>query len=98
MVINVRSDERLLHFRKPEETGYKIPNGGLFQLVSCPNLLGECIEWLGFALMSWSLPGFVFFVWTCANVIPRALAHHRWYLNKFPDYPKERKAVVPHLI
>jgi 3-oxo-5-alpha-steroid 4-dehydrogenase 1 len=98
MVINVRSDERLLHLRKPEETGYKIPNGGLFQLVSCPNLLGECIEWLGFALMSWSLPGFVFFVWTCANVIPRALAHHRWYLDRFPDYPKERKAVMPYMI
>jgi 3-oxo-5-alpha-steroid 4-dehydrogenase 1 len=97
MYINVASDERLLKLRKPGETGYKIPEGGLFRFVSCPNLFGECVEWLGFALMSWSLPGFIFFVWTCANVIPRGLAHHRWYLDKFPDYPKERKAFVPYL-
>ena len=95
MFINWQSDNILLSLRKPGETGYKIPTGGFFKYVSCPNLFGEIIEWLGFALLTWSIPGLIFFVWTCANVIPRAIAHHHWYKNKFPDYPAARKAVIP---
>jgi len=26
------------------------------------------------------------------------LTHHRWYKEKFPDYPTDRKAVVPFLL
>lgn len=95
--INLQSDNILIALRKPGETDYKIPQGGLFTWISCPNLFGEVIEWLGFAILSWNLPGFAFFIWTFANLIPRAVAHHRWYLSRFPDYPKERKAVIPLL-
>ena len=97
MFINWHSDTLLIHLRKPGETGYKIPKGGLFNYVSCPNLFGETIEWAGFAILTWSLPGLAFFVWTFANLIPRAISHHKWYQEKFPDYPKERKAVFPFL-
>ncbi|MBN9293643.1 MAG: DUF1295 domain-containing protein [Flavobacteriia bacterium] len=97
MFINWHSDTLLIHLRKPGETGYKIPKGGLFNYVSCPNLFGETIEWAGFAILTWSLPGFAFFIWTFANLIPRAISHHKWYKEKFPDYPKERKAVFPFL-
>ncbi len=96
-VINLHSDTVLLRLRKPGETGYKIPKGGMFRFVSCPNLLGEVVEWIGFGLMGWNIATFSFAVWTAANVLPRAIDHHRWYLDKFPDYPKERKAVVPFL-
>ncbi|MDH5284165.1 MAG: 3-oxo-5-alpha-steroid 4-dehydrogenase, partial [Gemmatimonadota bacterium] len=34
---------------------------------------------------------------TVANLAPRAWSHHRWYLEKFPDYPPDRKALIPHL-
>ncbi len=95
--INLQSDNTLIGLRKPGETGYKIPHGGLFEYISCPNLFGEVVEWLGFAILSWNLPGFAFFIWTFANLIPRAIAHHQWYLQKFDDYPKERKAVIPFL-
>ena len=37
MVINRRADSTLLSLRAPQEEGYKIPKGGLFELVSCPN-------------------------------------------------------------
>ena len=30
--------------------------------------------------------------------LPRALVNHRWYCEQFPDYPAERKAVVPFLL
>lgn len=97
MFINWHSDGILINLRKPGETGYKIPNGGLFKWVSCPNLFGEIIEWLGFAILTWSLPGLVFVIWTFANVAPRAISHHKWYLSKFTDYPKERKAIFPYV-
>lgn len=97
LYINWRADHLLIHLRKPGETGYVIPRGWLFDYVSCPNLLGEMVEWLGFAILTWSLPGLVFFLWTCANLIPRAQAHHRWYHEHFPDYPKERKIFLPFI-
>ncbi|BDS11295.1 DUF1295 domain-containing protein [Aureispira anguillae] len=97
MFINVQSDNILLNLRKPGETGYKIPKGGLFGYVSCPNLLGEIIEWFGFALMLSALPALSFALWTFANLSPRAIAHHEWYHQKFDTYPKKRKAVLPFL-
>lgn len=98
MALNWWADQRLIALRKPGETGYAMPRGGLFDRVSCPNHLGEIIEWSGFAVMTWSLPGFAFAFWTAANLVPRALAHHRWYRRTFPDYPPHRKAVIPGMV
>ena len=96
--INIQSDNILLALRKPGETGYKIPTGGLFHYISCPNLFGEIIEWASFAVMCWNLPALGFAVWTAANLIPRAISHHKWYLERFEDYPVERKAVLPGMV
>ncbi|RMF28594.1 MAG: DUF1295 domain-containing protein [Bacteroidetes bacterium] len=96
--VNLDSDNRLLRLRKPGETGYRIPQGGLFRWVSCPNHLGEILEWAGFAILCWNLPALAFAVWTAANLTPRALSHHRWYREKFPNYPPERKALIPKVL
>jgi protein-S-isoprenylcysteine O-methyltransferase Ste14 len=96
--INQHSDWILLHLRRPGETGYKIPYGGLYRWVSCPNYLGELIEWTGWDILTWSLPGAVFALWTAANLVPRALAHHRDYQRRFSQYPSERRAVLPYLL
>ena len=93
--LNWDYDNRLIHLRKPGETGYKIPRGGLFKYVSCPNHLGEIIEWTGYAIMCWNLPALAFLVWTMANLIPRAISHHKWYRLNFEDYPAKRKAIFP---
>lgn len=96
--LNLLADNSLLRLRQPGETGYKIPQNQLFRRISCPNHLGEIIEWTGFAIMAWNLAAFSFALWTAANLIPRAISHHRWYRSHFPDYPAGRKAIFPGLL
>ena len=95
--INISSDNKLIKLKKPGETGYKIPFGGLFKYLSVPNLFGEIIEWTGYAIATWSLPTASFAIWTFANLLPRGMDHHKWYLQNFKDYPKERKAIIPKI-
>ena len=97
LFINISSDNKLINLRKIKK-GYFVPKGGLFKYISCPNFFGEILEWFGFALMTFNIGSLSFFIWTCCNLIPRALAHHTWYKNKFNEYPKERKAILPFLI
>ena len=96
--INRKADALLAALRKPGETGYKIPRGWLYEKVSCPNYLGEFMVWFGWAIATWSMGGVAFVLWTLANLIPRALTNHKWYHEKFADYPKARKAVIPYLL
>jgi len=94
-VINRQADRALRSLRKPGESDYRISYSRLYRWVSSPNYLGEITIWLGWALATWSLPGLVFAFWTMANLLPRARANHAWYRRHFPDYPPERKALLP---
>lgn len=96
-VLNLHSDHVLRSLRKPGETGYKIPYGGGYRLVSAPNYLGEILEWVGFAIAAQTLAGWAFAAFTFANLAPRALSNHRWYREKFPDYPGNRRALIPFI-
>ncbi len=96
--LNKRSDSILRHLRVNNPGTYQIPYGAGFRFVSMPNYLGEIITWTGFAIAAWSLAGLSFVLFTMANLVPRALANHRWYQHRFNDYPKERKAVFPFLL
>ncbi len=96
--INIHSDWVLKKLRAPGEKGYKIPHGGLYRWVSVPNYLGEIIEWAGLALAACTPASLVFLLFTIANLLPRALAHHQWYLKTFEEYPKSRKAIIPFLL
>jgi protein-S-isoprenylcysteine O-methyltransferase Ste14 len=96
-VINRWADRTLRLLREPGEMGYKVPYGGLFQWISCPNYFGEIVEWFGWAIATWSLPGLAFAVWTLVNLAPRAKTHHEWYHDNFPQYPPDRNALIPGL-
>lgn len=98
LAVNVHSDQILICLRGPGETGYKIPRGGMFELVTSPNYLGEIVEWAGWSLLTQSPAGWSFAVYSATNLVPRAIANHRWYLDKFRDaYPRRRRAIVPFL-
>lgn len=92
------ADARLHALKEHSEGGYGLPRGGLYERVSCPNYLGEIVEWCGWALVTWSWAGLSFAVFTACNLVPRALSHHRWYRARFPEYPPARRALIPGLL
>ena len=107
LAVNILADQHLLSLKKASAKerqaggvgGYKIPTSPLFSLVSCPNFTGEMVEWFGFYLATpTSIIAFSFFFFTVANLLPRAISHHKFYLEKFEDYPKNRKAAIPFLL
>ena len=61
------------------------------------NYFGEIVEWLGYAMAGRTAGAAAFAFFTFANTAPRAHQHHIWYREKFPEYPPQRKAVIPYV-
>jgi 3-oxo-5-alpha-steroid 4-dehydrogenase 1 len=97
-LVNKAADEKLRSLRKKKPGEYLLPKGWLFNYISCPHYFGEIIEWSGWSVMTYSLPGVAFFAFTFSNLFPRAIASHKWYKINFPEYPKDRKALIPFII
>lgn len=98
MAINIHSDHILRNLRKPGETGYKIPRGGMFNFISGGNFFGESLEWIGYAIACWNIPAASFALFTVCNIGPRAYHHHQYYKQKMDNYPKDRKAFIPFIL
>ncbi len=81
----------------PGEDPYKIPYGGGYRWVSSPHYLGELMAWTGLMVATWCPGGLFVLLISAANLVPRALATHKWYRDRFPDYPADRRALVPLL-
>ena len=96
--IHVHSDSVLWSLRGDGSTGYSIPQRGLHRWVASPNYFGELIQWLGLAIFAGHLAMWSFWIWTAANLVPRALAHRAWYAEKFAGYPQSRRALIPFLL
>ena len=96
--LNVWADYHLARLRRMQPGQYVLPYGGAYRCISSPNLAGEMLEWAGFALLSWALPGLAFAIWTVANLAPRALWRRRWYQAQFTAYPGDRRAFIPRLL
>lgn len=91
-VINLHSDYIIRHLRKDDnDTKHYLPKGGMFKYVTSANYLGELTEWLGFAILTWSMAGLVFFIWTFANLVPRTRSIYQHYQEEFAEEMKERK-------
>ncbi len=90
--INLRSDYIIRHLRKSDDdTNHYLPSGFMFNYVTSANYLGELLEWLGFAILTWSLSGLVFFIWTFANLVPRANSIYKRYRKEFGPEMEARK-------
>ncbi|XP_048392570.1 3-oxo-5-alpha-steroid 4-dehydrogenase 2a isoform X2 [Stegostoma tigrinum] len=97
MAFNIHSDHLLRKLRKPGDTSYKIPTGGLFEYASAANYFSEIVEWFGYSIATWTFPAFAFAAFTAVSLGSRAVCHHRFYMERFQDYPKSRKILIPFL-
>lgn len=99
MIINIDSDRRIRSLRKAGDTGYYIPTGGMFEYVSSANYFGELMEWIGFAVLTWSWSGAVFALWTFANLAPRANSIYAKYTELFGEEFLQRKVkrIIPFI-
>ena len=84
MYVNIQSDSIIRNLRKPGDTAHYLPKGGMFRYVTSANYFGEFMEWVGFAILTWSWAGAVFALWTFANLAPRAARIYDLYSQEFP--------------
>lgn len=98
-IINIDSDRRIRNLRQSGDTKHYLPHGGMFNFVTSANYLGELMEWAGFAILTWSFSGLVFFIWTFANLVPRANAIYNKYQIEFADQMQNKhlKCVFPFI-
>lgn len=99
MYINISSDAIIRNLRKPGDTAHYLPTAGLFSRVSSANYFGELLEWIGFAVLTWSWAGAVFALWTFANLGPRADRIRKRYMEEFPGQvdPARVKRMIPFI-
>jgi len=62
---------------------YCIPRGGLFEYSTQAVYFCEIWAWLGFFLVSFGPNGAFILLVSLANLVPRSVSSHRWYIEKF---------------
>lgn len=99
MYINIQSDDIVRNLRKEGDSKHYLPKEGLFRYVTSANYFGEFIEWVGFAVLTWSWAGAVFAWWTFANLAPRAHRIYDAYKQEFGDEldTKKTKRFIPFI-
>lgn len=113
MLLNLRRGKNVQDTKgKGEKPHYSIPRGLLYEYVSFPNYFCEWIEWTGFALAAAPIPTFtsgnalfqtlsppwLFVLAEILVMLPRAWKGHKWYRTRFPNYPRNRKVVIPYIL
>jgi len=90
---------------RPEGTRKRgIPRGFLFDLVSCPNYFMEILAWIGFSVMTQTMPSLLFTLVGSVQMWIWAKDKHRKYKKEFDGkegrelYPKGRKILIPYIL
>ena len=80
---------------------YAMPVGDWFYYVSCPHLFAEILIYLSLLVCQViSEPGSCWWLVVAhvtGSLYLSARQMHRWYLDKFEDYPRNRKSLFPGL-
>lgn len=86
--------------KKVDKNEHGIAEGGFFEFVSAPNMMAECGIYLSiFTILEFH--HFMFLLVVCfvlTNQTLAAILTHQWYKKTFKNYPKNRRAILPHLL
>jgi len=92
---NFQSHVILRNLRAPGSRERKIPYGGAFTLVSCPNYFFEVMAWVAYTLLTQSICVLIFAIMGAGQMMQWADQKHRKYHKEFPNYPKNRTRMFP---
>ncbi|CAD5117207.1 DgyrCDS6004 [Dimorphilus gyrociliatus] len=83
-----------------KSTAHVLPSGGAFEYISNPHYLGEIIIYSGFVCILGlnHCAGISIWIFVFINQIIAGLLNHNWYQEKFKNFPKARKAIIPFLL
>ncbi len=96
-LLNYWHHRLLANLRKPGETGYKLPRGGLFRFVACPHYFAEVIAWVGYALFFHHISGAVLTVFMASYLMGRSHNTVKWYRNKLGEVPPGWRRMIPFI-
>nr|XP_057929350.1 polyprenol reductase isoform X1 [Doryrhamphus excisus] len=85
---------------KVETLAHRLPQGGCFELVSCPHYLAELLIYgsLCLVLGGQSLTWWLVVLYVLFNQALAALLCHDLYVSKYKSYPRQRKAFIPFVM
>ncbi|KAE9447976.1 hypothetical protein C3L33_20135, partial [Rhododendron williamsianum] len=85
----------LSKLREKGDKGYKLPKGGLFNLVLCPHYLFEIVAFWGIFFVSQTALSLSCAIGVALYLAGRSYVTRKWYLSKFENFPRQVKALVP---
>lgn len=89
---------KILADLRKDSLEYVIPKGGLFEYIVCPHYLFEMFTWLGIFLFSRHFGAFLILGMITAYLCARSLVTLKWYREKFAEFPKQVKAMIPFVL
>ncbi len=99
-VMQFQSHRALASLRKGKAPGggkYSVPQGTWFRYCSNPHYLAEILLYTGFITLStgWDQDTCLLMTMVVMNLGLSAGMTHQWYKATFPNYPKQRWAMLP---
>ena len=94
---NFRTHLILRDLRPAGSSARAIPRGFGFNLLSCPNYFFEMLAWCAFSFMTGLPSAWFFTIVASLQMWLWAVKKHKRYLKEFPDYPKNRKPMIPFI-
>jgi hypothetical protein len=78
---------------------YSAPKGGLFEYVAAPHYFFELIGWLGIAIASQQLTGYLNMASMSSYLAARSFNQNSWNKNKFDEkeWPTSRQNLIPFI-
>lgn len=95
---NFKTHTILRDLRPAGTTERKIPRGLGFDLVSCPNYFFEIVAWIAMSSVTNSWASWLFTGIGAVQMWFWSVKKHRRYKKEFPEYPKDRKILIPFVL
>ncbi len=88
---------KLLADLRKKEQGYHVPGGGWFEYATCPHYFFELVTWSSIVLISRHFFSVLVFIAMLGYLAARSIKTRRWYRERFPSYPVQRKFMIPFI-